>query len=85
MAKNTEVRHPEKDLIVLWQRHVYARWGKNDSLEENDERVDQLADLAAEVEKVITGFTDEMDNSDIVVTISRRPLFENFHIAEERR
>lgn len=65
------VRRPERNLEVLWQRHVPQGIGEPDS----DERVDAIADLGLAVEGALEQFMGRgaLDAGDLVVTISRRP------------
>lgn len=71
-------RRPERKLEVLWQMHTPSRYPitTDEGLDENDARVDALADLAEELEAAITSdiVMTALDDGDVVVTISKRPL-----------
>ena len=70
-------RHPERELEVVWQRHIPAGFGApiDGDLDENDARVDAVADLSTAVETALEQQSDHvLGRGDLVVTISVRPF-----------
>lgn len=79
-------RRPERDLEVLWQRHIPGGY-KPDTEEGEGQRAVALADLGEAVSgALLTEIGDAaLDSGDLVVTISRRPLKDGGSGVRERR
>lgn len=68
------MRRPERNLEVLWQRHIPQGVGTSHS----DERVDAVTDLYAALETAleearVDAYGALLDRGDLVLTLSVRP------------
>jgi len=71
MSKTPNIHRPERDLEVVWQRHLPQGLGEPD----DDTRVDAITDLGISIERALEEHMSAglLDRGDLVVTISCRP------------
>jgi hypothetical protein len=72
-----KIRHPERQLEVIWQRHIPQGVGDATTLDGETIRVDAVTDLLLDLEQDLDrvgAYGELLDRGDLVLTLSIRPL-----------